>query len=185
MQFSTRTKYIIFLILCSMIVLIYILTVNFYQQNEQNSINDNNLLPLEKIRLATKLSSINNAAYVYLALGAQANQLNCESSIESLVKYGGWNGSIYMITDRANCYDKEKIIANAGMNPDNFHMIVTDEQFGNGGKSNVIFIIYLFVYIFSFMHNHYVYIITIIVTIIKSIIIIYYFHYYLSIFTCS
>lgn len=136
MQFSTRTKYIVFLILCSFIVLIYILTLNFYQQNEQDSINDNNnnMLPLEKIKLATKLSSINNAAYVYLALGAQANQLNCEASIESLVKYGGWNGSIYMITDRANCYDKEKIIANAGMNPDNFHIIVTDEQFGNGGK---------------------------------------------------
>jgi hypothetical protein len=126
-----------------MIVLIYILTVNFYQQNEQNTKNNNNLLPLEKIKLATKLSSINNAAYVYLALGAQANQLNCESSIESLVKYGGWNGSIYMITDRANCYDKEKIIANAGMNPDNFHMIVTDEQFGNGGKTNLILIICL------------------------------------------
>jgi hypothetical protein len=123
------------------------LTVNFYQQNEQSSINNNNMMmPLEKIKLATKLSSINNAAYVYLALGAQANQLNCESSIESLVKYGGWNGSIYMITDRANCYDKEKIIANAGMNPDNFHIIVTDEQFGNGG--NLIFNILNFYHIY-------------------------------------
>ena len=133
MQFSVRNKYIIFLILCSLLVLMYILTVNFYQQNETTSIT-NNLVPLEKVKFATKLSSVSNAAFVYLALGAQANQLNCESSIESLVKYGGWNGSVYMITDRANCYDKDKIIANAGMNPANFHVIVTDEQFGNGGN---------------------------------------------------
>ena len=60
-------------------------------------------------------------------------QLNCQASIESLVKYAGWNGHVYMITDREHCYQSEKIVSNAGMNPSMFHLIKTPEHFGDGG----------------------------------------------------
>jgi len=60
-------------------------------------------------------------------------KLNCQASIESLVKYAGWGGHIYMITDRKSCYNSEEIVRNAGMDPSNFHLIVTTENFGDGG----------------------------------------------------
>jgi hypothetical protein len=39
-------------------------------------------------------SHVDNAAYVFLALGAQANQMNCPAAIETLVRYGGWDGDV-------------------------------------------------------------------------------------------
>jgi hypothetical protein len=38
-----------------------------------------------------------------------------------------------MITDQANCFDRDLIVKNAGMKPENFHMIVVKEDFGSGG----------------------------------------------------
>ena len=38
-----------------------------------------------------------------------------------------------MITDREECYQTEKIVTNAGMNPAMFHLIKTSEHFGDGG----------------------------------------------------
>ena len=38
-----------------------------------------------------------------------------------------------MITDREECYQTEKIVSNAGMNPAMFHLIRTSEHFGDGG----------------------------------------------------
>jgi hypothetical protein len=40
----------------------------------------------------------NSSAYVFLALGVQANQLNCPAAIESLVRIGKWDGHVYMLT---------------------------------------------------------------------------------------
>jgi hypothetical protein len=70
---------------------------------------------------------------VFLGLGATAHQMNCPAAVESLVRYGGWNGEVYMITDHGDCFDKKQIIKNAGMQEDKFHMIVIDEDFGGGG----------------------------------------------------
>ena len=74
-----------------------------------------------------------DAAYVLLALGAQGNQLNCNAAIESLVRYGGWFGDIYLITDRRSCFDKTVIVTNAGMDPDRLHISYVDQDFGSGG----------------------------------------------------
>lgn len=74
-----------------------------------------------------------DAAYVLLALGAQGNQLNCNAAIESLVRYGGWFGDIYLITDRRSCFDKSVIVKNAGMDPSRLHIEYVDKDFGSGG----------------------------------------------------
>ena len=68
-----------------------------------------------KIKDANLYSHKESSAYVYLALGAQANQMNCPASIESLVRKSGWDGPVYMITDREDCFDKEAIVKNAQM----------------------------------------------------------------------
>ena len=91
------------------------------------------ILNHQYIKEATTFSSLDDTAYVFLGLGATAHQLNCPAAVESLVRYGGWDGHIYMITDQANCFDTKKIVENAGMNPDKFHMIVLKEDFTGGG----------------------------------------------------
>lgn len=77
--------------------------------------------------------SLSDTAYVFLGLGATAHQLNCPASIESLVRYGGWSGKIFLITDQGNCFDDDLIIRNAGMEKQNFQKIVVKEDFGGGG----------------------------------------------------
>lgn len=82
---------------------------------------------------AKTFSSTNESAFVLLALGVQANQMNCPAAVESLVRFGGWDGDVYMITDQENCFDEERIVRNAGMDPKKFHLTVMDEDFGGGG----------------------------------------------------
>jgi hypothetical protein len=83
---------------------------------------------------AKNQSSIPNGAFAFLALGAQANQLNCPAAVESLVRYGGWDGEIYLITDQANCFDPKEIVQNAGMkDPKKFHYVKVKESFSKGG----------------------------------------------------
>ena len=41
------------------------------------------------IPIATESWSSESAAFVFLSLGSQANQMNCPAAIESLVKHGG------------------------------------------------------------------------------------------------
>lgn len=82
---------------------------------------------------AKSFESVNDTAYVFLGLGATAHQLNCQASIESLVRYGGWSGKIFLITDQGNCFDDALIIKNAGMEAKNYQKIVVKEDFGSGG----------------------------------------------------
>lgn len=60
-----------------------------------------------EIRRATSLTYKNDTAFVFLALGAQAVQMNCPGAVESLVKYAGWGGDVYFITDRESCFDQK------------------------------------------------------------------------------
>ena len=83
--------------------------------------------------MANSRSSVPGVGYVFLALGAQANQMNCPAAIESLVKYGGWNGNIYLITDREDCFDEEEIVSNADMEKSKFHLLKTSESYSDGG----------------------------------------------------
>src|SRR5689334_21693968 len=69
------------------------------------------------IKAATAMSKLDESAFVFLALGAQANQMNCPAAIESLVRYGGWSGEVQMITDREICFDEATIVKNSGMDP--------------------------------------------------------------------
>lgn len=97
-------------------------------QNEQF-----NSLP-EKIPEARNQSHIEGAAYVFLAMGAQANQMNCPAAIESLVRYSGWDGDIYLISDQPRCFDENEIVNNAGMKKERFHFVtIGDESFSKGG----------------------------------------------------
>lgn len=82
---------------------------------------------------AKSFSSLNGGAFVFLALGAQTIQMNCPAAIESLVRFGGWNGEIYLITDKYACYDEKEIIENAGIEKDKFHLIKIDKDYGGGG----------------------------------------------------
>eukprot|EP00981_Chlorochromonas_danica_P005957 scaffold1243_cov173-Ochromonas_danica.AAC.18 len=88
-------------------------------------------LPL--VPRAENFSSVEDGAFVFLALGVQANQMNCPAAIESLVRIGGWDGDVYMISDRKNCFNEKEIVQNAGMKADKLHMVYTDEDFGNIG----------------------------------------------------
>ena len=63
-----------------------------------------------KIVKAKNFSSYDDTAFAFLALGAQAHQMNCPAAIESLVKFAGWNGNVYLITDRESCFDKKVTI---------------------------------------------------------------------------
>jgi hypothetical protein len=72
-------------------------------------------------------SHVPGAAFAFLALGAQANQMNCPAAIESLVRYGGWDGDIYLITDQSPCFDTETIVQNAGMESNRFHYLTVHD----------------------------------------------------------
>lgn len=85
------------------------------------------------VPLVINRTDVPGAAYAFLALGAQANQMNCPAAIESLVKYAGWDGHIYLITDRKECFQSKTIVANAGMDKSKFHYVVVEEDFSHGG----------------------------------------------------
>lgn len=91
------------------------------------------LLSHHYVTEATKFTSLDDTAYIFLGLGATAHQMNCPAAIESLVRYGGWGGKVYMVTDQENCFDKDLMVKNAGMKPENFEMLVVKEDFGGGG----------------------------------------------------
>jgi len=86
------------------------------------------------VQEAKSFHSIPNAGFVFLGLGAQANQMNCPAAIESLVRYGGWDGHIYLVTDQPRCFDTEEIISNSKM-PDKskFHLVTVNDNFATGG----------------------------------------------------
>jgi hypothetical protein len=76
---------------------------------------------------------VEGAGFAFLALGAQANQMNCPAAIESLVRFSGWDGDVYLITDQEYCFNPQEIIANSGIPKDKFHYIITEENFNRGG----------------------------------------------------
>lgn len=88
---------------------------------------------LPPIAEAKKRSSLPNTAFAFLALGAQANQMNCPAAIESLVRHSGWDGDVYLLTDQEQCFHEETIVRNAGMKKEKFHYVVVDEKFSTGG----------------------------------------------------
>lgn len=93
------------------------------------------LLHMDKsfIPEAKNKSHAEGAAFAFLALGAQANQMNCPAAVESLVRFSGWDGDVYLITDQDYCFDTQEIVANAGMKADKFHYVVLAENFNMGG----------------------------------------------------
>ena len=98
------------------------------------------VLPTEysAIAPAMKTYDVHGTAYVFLALGAQAHTLSCPASIESLVRFTGWSGHVYMFTDRPSCFDKESIVQNAGMNAEKMHVHVVTDDFSSGGVDGVV-----------------------------------------------
>lgn len=82
---------------------------------------------------ARNKSHVDGSAFVFLALGAQANQMNCPAAVESLVRFSGWDGDVYIITDKAACFDTQLIVSNAKMKADKFHLVVLDKSFSSGG----------------------------------------------------
>lgn len=85
------------------------------------------------ISQAKNMSHVPGAAYVFLALGPQANQLNCPAAVESLVKFAGWDGDVYVVTDQPRCFSVQDILADSGIHPDRFHLKVADGHFSYGG----------------------------------------------------
>jgi hypothetical protein len=84
-------------------------------------------------KLAAHKSHVNGSAYVFLALGAQANSMTCPGAIESLVRYSGWSGDVFLITDRPGCFDRDQILADSGMDPARLHIKEVDGKFSSGG----------------------------------------------------
>jgi len=59
--------------------------------------------------------------------------MNCPAAVESLVRFSGWDGEVYIITDKAACFDTQQIVSNAKMKADKFHLVVLDKSFSSGG----------------------------------------------------
>jgi hypothetical protein len=76
------------------------------KSSETSSNFSHNFNNANKIVRAKNFSSYDDTAFAFLALGAQAHQMNCPAAIESLVKFAGWNGNVYLITDRESCFDR-------------------------------------------------------------------------------
>jgi hypothetical protein len=121
--------YILLIILVCILIVLY----DIYQDNETVSSIDKNSNPFKKHIEAKNYTSIEDGAYAFLSMGAQSNQLNCAASIESLVRYGGWDGHIYLITDREYCYDKKTLVKNANMDSDKLHIVQINEDLSSGG----------------------------------------------------
>ena len=117
--------------LCIFLTYMVVSSVLYYTSLSYEAHND--LLLSVTPQLARKKYDVNGSAYIFLALGAQANSLTCPAAIESLVRYAGWDGHVYLMTDRPSCFDTDKIIENAGMNPDKMHLHVVDGDFSSGG----------------------------------------------------
>ena len=133
-----QRRYLIFLII---IILIVIVLYHIYQDNvlvaNIDSSGSSNGIPssslsYKKHKETSNYTSINDGAYAFLSMGAQSNQLNCIASIESLVRYGGWDGHVYLITDRDYCYDKKTIVNYANMDDDKLHIVQIDEDLSSG-----------------------------------------------------
>jgi len=96
--------------------------------------------PTPVITHAINRSSTKDGAFVFLALGAQANQMNCPAAIESLVKVSGWSGHVYLLTDKSTCFDEPGIIRDSTIQADKLHIVQMNEHFddmnyGFDGKS--------------------------------------------------
>lgn len=96
-----------------------------HKLNSFNSLSSSNTYQDTKI--------LEESGVVFLALGAQANQMNCNAAIESLVKYGGWNGKVFLITDSKRCFDYKQILQDSTIDKNNFKLIETEESFSHGG----------------------------------------------------
>lgn len=53
---------------------------------------------------ATNRTYIEGVGFVLLGLGSFARQLKCEAAMESLRNHGGWDGSIFLLTDAPSCF---------------------------------------------------------------------------------
>lgn len=137
MAFSANTLFknwnvrVLCLVLLVSSIITLILTWSVEEAQLRGSAEDSNTLA--PFPMASKRSSVPGVGYVFLALGAQANQMNCPAAIESLVKYGGWGGDVYLLTDRNDCFDEDTIVRNADMDKAKFHMITTQESYSDGG----------------------------------------------------
>jgi hypothetical protein len=45
------------------------------------------------------------------------------------VKISGWNGKVYLLTDKAMCFDKNEIISSSTIDPKDLHIISLTEHF--------------------------------------------------------
>ena len=127
---KTRPIFSIIFSLCFIVVIFIIFFIHQYHHPEAPT----SLMTSSLVHEATSFDSLPNAAFVFLGLGAQANQMNCPAAIESLVRYGGWNGKVYLITDQPRCFNEKEIIHHAKItNSSNFQIISLNENFATGG----------------------------------------------------
>lgn len=126
--------FLLFLFMIGIIIFIttYITISKNGDYEENNNKLDPNNHPL--VVEAKNFSSVPHSAFAFLAMGVQANQMNCPAAIESLIRYGGWDGDVFLITDQSHCFDPKEIVRNAGIkDPKKFHYISTKESFSKGG----------------------------------------------------
>lgn len=113
---------------------VFIIMSSIYSVNNiDENINPNSPMGNRPIPEARNRSHIEGTGFAFLALGAQANQMNCPAAIESLARFSGWNGDVYLITDQEYCFNPDDIVRHSGLPPEKFHYIVTDENFNQGG----------------------------------------------------
>jgi hypothetical protein len=104
----TRTR-ILFGICILSLILLFIYSILQLQSVGLSPSRKDQDLELRYIEPATNRSSRRDGAFVFLALGAQANQMNCPAAIESLVRLGGWDGQVYLLTDKPDCFNDQDI----------------------------------------------------------------------------
>lgn len=133
LQRSSFTIRTILLILLFSVIITFFRTIQTLVTHHQSG-KESTTLEYPIVPHAKRRTHLENTAFVFLGLGVQAHQRNCIAAIESLVKHAGWSGEVYLITDKAHCFDEEEIIRHSSIERNRLHLIsIINESFDSGG----------------------------------------------------
>ena len=119
------------LVVVAGIVMTIFIALHLRIASNLTNVNPNETKEIKFIPYSKSKYNVENAAYLFYILGAQGNQINAQAAIESLVKIAGWDGKIYIITDRNEwCVIKDDIIRDSGMRSENLIVVKIDQSFG-------------------------------------------------------
>mmetsp|Transcript_23130 Transcript_23130/g.38591 ORF Transcript_23130/g.38591 Transcript_23130/m.38591 type:complete len:419 (+) Transcript_23130:354-1610(+) len=76
-----------------------------------------------------------NVAVVFVCTASVVYTMACEGAVESLVKFSGWAGDVYIITDQPSCIDEKRLAADSGIELNRLHIKPTGTSYSGSGIS--------------------------------------------------